>query len=67
LFAAKFSLNFFFWQFEINKKSKNIRYLKGSDLQEETKPYKKYVFVKKLSDWFDEEYFETKKVVQLPV
>jgi len=39
----------------------------GSDLQEETKPFKKKVFVKEISDWFDEEFFKTKKVVHLPL
>jgi 16S rRNA (guanine527-N7)-methyltransferase len=56
----------------IAKKQKNampngIIYLKGGDLTEEIKPFKTRVFVKNLSDWFDEEYFETKKVVHLAV
>ena len=54
-------------QKQINSLPNGIIYLKGGDLQEETKPFKKYVFVKNLSDWFDEEFFETKKVVHLPV
>jgi 16S rRNA (guanine527-N7)-methyltransferase len=52
---------------QINSLPNGILYLKGGDLQEETKPFKKYVFVKNLSDWFDEEFFETKKVVHLPM
>ncbi len=56
----------------IAKKQRNampngIIYLKGGDLTEEIKPFKNRVFVKNLSDWFDEEYFETKKVVHLAV
>ncbi len=52
---------------QINAMPNGIIYLKGGDLQEETKPFKKYVFVKDLSDWFDEEFFKTKKVVHLPL
>lgn len=52
---------------QINSLPNGILYLKGGDLQEETKPFKKYVFVKNLSDWFEEEFFETKKVVHLPM
>jgi 16S rRNA (guanine527-N7)-methyltransferase len=44
-----------------------VLYLIGGELQEETKSFKKYVFIKSLSDWFEEEFFETKKVVHLPV
>ena len=44
---------------QINAMPNGIIYLKGGDLQEETKPFKKYVFVKNLSDWFEEEFFET--------
>ena len=54
-------------QKQINSLPNGIIYLKGGDLQEETKPFKIYVFVKSLSDWFEEEFFETKKVVHLPV
>jgi 16S rRNA (guanine527-N7)-methyltransferase len=54
-------------QKQINAMPNGIIYLKGGDLQEETKPFKTRVFVKNLSDWFDEEYFETKKVVHLPL
>jgi 16S rRNA (guanine527-N7)-methyltransferase len=54
-------------QKQINSLPNGIIYLKGGNLQEETKPFKKYVFVKNLSDWFEEEFFETKKVVHLPV
>jgi len=52
---------------QINAMPNGIIYLKGGDLQEETKPFKKKVFVKDLSDWFDEEFFKTKKVVHLPL
>ncbi len=52
---------------QINSFPNGIIYLKGGDLQEETKPFKKKVFVKDLSDWFEEEFFKTKKVVHLPL
>jgi 16S rRNA (guanine527-N7)-methyltransferase len=52
---------------QINALPNGILYLKGGDLQEELKPFKKNVFVKNLSDWFEEEFFETKKVVHLPM
>lgn len=56
----------------IAKKQRNampngIIYLKGGDLTEEIKSFKNRVFAKNLSDWFEEEYFETKKVLHLAV
>ena len=41
--------------------------LKGGDMQLELKPFSKKVVEYNLSDYFQEEYFETKKVVYLPV
>lgn len=52
---------------QINPMPNGILYLKGGEISAELKPYKRSVFVKDLSDYFDEEYFETKKVVHLPV
>ncbi len=43
-----------------------ILYLKGGDLTEELKDYKT-VKIYELSDFFKEDFFETKKVVYLPV
>ncbi len=59
-------------QKNISKKQKNalpngILYLKGGDLAEETKPYRKRVFIQDLSEYFEEEFFETKKVLHLPL
>jgi len=56
---------------KIKKKShhslKNgILYLKGGDLSEELKEYKN-VQIFNLNDFFEEDFFETKKVVYLPV
>ncbi|MCF6356670.1 MAG: 16S rRNA (guanine(527)-N(7))-methyltransferase RsmG [Draconibacterium sp.] len=54
----------------ISKKQKNalpngIIYLKGGDLTEEIKPFRNNVFIQNLSEYFDEEFFETKKVLHL--
>ena len=50
-----------------NHEMKNgILYLKGGDLSEELSPYKT-VEVFELSEIFDDEFFDTKKVVYLPM
>jgi len=54
----------------IDKKQKNailngFLCLKGGDLQEEIKPFKNKVVQHDLSDFFEEEFFETKKVIYL--
>ena len=41
--------------------------LKGGDLSEELKPYKKIIDVHSLTDYFMEPFFETKKLVYLPI
>ena len=41
--------------------------LKGGELTEEVKPYRKKAFIYNLNDFFEEEYFETKKAVYLPL
>lgn len=40
--------------------------LKGGDLRDELMPFKNRVEVHKIQDWFDEEFFETKRLVYLP-
>jgi len=40
--------------------------LKGGDLQNEIKPFKNQVIEYPLSDYFEEEFFKTKKVIYLP-
>lgn len=55
-------------QNKFKKKGQNgypngIFYLKGGDLTEELKPITRYKEVIELSDYFKEEFFETKKVV----
>ncbi len=42
-----------------------ILYLKGGDLDEELKPIKKETRIYELSEYFGEEFFETKKVVHV--
>lgn len=56
----------------ISKEQKNaypngLICLKGGELQHEVMPFKKQAEVTELSDWFEEEYFKTKKVVYVPV
>lgn len=41
--------------------------LKGGDMQQETKQYKKRVEIVDISTFFKEEYFKTKKIVYLPL
>jgi 16S rRNA (guanine527-N7)-methyltransferase len=43
-----------------------ILYLKGGDLTEELAPFKKKVRTWDISDFFEEEFFQTKKVIYLP-
>ncbi len=55
---------------KISSKQKNalangILYLKGGDFEEEIKPYKK-AEVYPISQYFKEEFFETKKILYLP-
>jgi 16S rRNA (guanine527-N7)-methyltransferase len=56
---------------KVNKKSKHelkngILYLKGGDLTEELQNYPKATLYN-LTDYFDEDFFKTKKVVHLPL
>jgi len=56
----------------VSRKPKNslpngIIYLKGGDFQEELKDFKRMVEVSEISGFFTEPFFETKKVVYLPV
>jgi 16S rRNA (guanine527-N7)-methyltransferase len=64
--------DFYPWvQGKFNKNSKNaiangILYLKGGDLEEEIKESKLKAELYPLSDYFEEEFFETKFVVYIP-
>lgn len=50
-----------------HKLRNGIIYLKGGDLTEEIAPFKKKVRLFDISDYFTEEYFETKKVIYMPL
>jgi 16S rRNA (guanine527-N7)-methyltransferase len=41
--------------------------LKGGDTEKETVPFAKHVITQNLSDYFEEEFFETKKIIYLPL
>ena len=49
-----------------HKLKNGILYLKGGDLTEELAPFKKRVQTFDISDFYEEEFFETKKVIYLP-
>ena len=50
-----------------NALSNGIILLKGGDLDTEIHQYKKKVFVQQISDWFEEDFFITKKILYLSV
>ena len=52
---------------QLNAIPNGIIYLKGGDLTTELQPFKKQVFVQEISNYFEEEFFETKKIVHLPL
>ncbi len=52
---------------QFNTLPNGILYLKGGDLAEEFKDFKKRAVFYDLKDYFKEEFFETKKVVYLPM
>jgi 16S rRNA (guanine527-N7)-methyltransferase len=49
-----------------NELKNGILYLKGGDLTEELKEYLDKVRIYEIKDWFQEEFFETKKVIYYP-
>lgn len=44
-----------------------ILYLKGGDLTNEVQPFRKNIFIQDLAEYFEEEFFKTKKVLYLPL
>lgn len=50
-----------------NAVSNGIIYLKGGDFQQELSAFKKRVSVIELSDYFEEPFFETKKIIHLSI
>lgn len=70
--VTEFSTFYRWVQNKISKKQFNnlpngVLYLKGGDLEEELKDFKKRVVLYNLNDYFKEEFFDTKKVVYLPM
>ena len=56
----------------ISPKQKNvipngILYLKGGDIQSEIRPFIKNIFVQNISDYFNEEFFKTKKIIHMVI
>lgn len=49
----------------INSVGNGILYLKGGDFGEEIKPFKKRISIVELSDYYSEEFFDTKKLIHL--
>jgi 16S rRNA (guanine527-N7)-methyltransferase len=62
---------FYSWvRHNISKKSKNILpngiiYLKGGDLSEELNPFENWYTSTNITKYFNEEFFETKKIIHL--
>ena len=50
-----------------NTRPNGILYLKGGDFQEEIKDFKNVVEVSEITRFFNESYFESKKIVYLPI
>jgi len=50
-----------------NSRPNGIIYLKGGDFQEEISKFRTSIEVSEISDFFSEPFFETKKVIYLPV
>lgn len=44
-----------------------VIYLKGGNLEGEIRPFRNTAFIQNLSDYFEEEFFETKKLVHVPL
>jgi len=52
---------------QYHKLRNGILYLKGGDLTEELAPFRKQVRTFAISDFFEEDYFDTKQVIYLPI
>ncbi len=52
---------------DVNAIPNGIIALKGGDLDEELAQYKRYCTIHEIADFFEEPFFETKKVVHLPI
>jgi 16S rRNA (guanine527-N7)-methyltransferase len=52
---------------QLNSLPNGIIYLKGGDFEEEIKDYKRSIEVSEIAKFFEEPFFETKKILFLPV
>lgn len=52
---------------QINALPNGLICLKGGELQHETLPFKNKTVINSISDYFEEEFFETKRVVYVPL
>ena len=50
-----------------HKLKNGILYLKGGDIEEEVAPFRKKVHIYNIPEFFEEPWFETKKVLYLPI
>ena len=50
-----------------NSMPNGIICLKGGNVEGEIQPFRKYVEVTEISQWFDEEWFKEKYVIYLPI
>ena len=50
-----------------NELPNGILYIKGGDFDEEIKPYRDKVRVYGIPDFFEEEFFATKKIIYMPL
>ncbi len=53
--------------FQQNSLPNGIFSLKGGDIQEEIRLFRQQIHIYELSEWFEEEFFTTKKLIYLPV
>ena len=57
------SVNHLLKKGQAGTKKNGIIYLKGGDFDDELKDFKSRIFVEKISEYFQEEFFETKKII----
>ena len=48
-----------------NELPNGVLYLKGGDFEEEIKPYRERIRIYTISDFFSEDFFETKKIIYM--
>jgi len=48
-----------------NELPNGVLYLKGGDFEEEIKPYRERIRIYTISDFFSDDFFETKKIIYM--